>query len=182
MFGPLATLEDIKTHFALMAAAQCEEPGLSELDHALQCAAALKATAPEDEELQIAGLLHDVASGHCSESAHGEIGGRAVRELFGQRIGELVRLHVSAKRYLVATDPQYRANLSRVSTHTLVLQGGAMMPQELALFESEPYWRAALTLRRADEAAKKVGRAVPGVDAWLPLLQRVTARRMNATD
>ena len=36
------------------------EVGLSELDHGLQCAYELSCTRPDDEELQIAGLVHDI--------------------------------------------------------------------------------------------------------------------------
>ncbi|MGD0189165.1 MAG: HD domain-containing protein [Rhizomicrobium sp.] len=169
-------LDDLETVFAAMAEMQCEEPGLSELDHALQCAAELRAVTPDDEELQIAGLLHDIGSGRCTSSLHGAVGGRAIRPLLGARIADLVRLHVDAKRYLVTTDPAYAANLSRVSVHTLGLQGGAMSAAEIASFESERCWSDALMLRRADERAKTPGRGVPGIESWLPVLRRVAQR------
>lgn len=176
MIVPFETLADVESHFTIMAQSECEEPGFSELEHALQCAAELKAMAPGDEALQIAGLLHDVASGHCKSSEHGEAGAGAVLGLFGERVAALVRLHVPAKRYLVSTDAAYRAKLSEVSTHTLSLQGGTMTPEEIANFESEPFWRDALRLRHADEAAKTIGRSVPGVESWLPVLRRAALR------
>jgi predicted HD phosphohydrolase len=167
------TLGDIEAALASMASMQCEEPGLSELDHALQCAAELKMIAPDDDELQIAGLLHDIASGRCASSHHGDVGGRAVRTILGERIADLVRLHVDAKRYLVTMDASYGANLSPVSVHTLKLQGGTMSAAEIASFEQERHWRDALTLRRADERAKTPSRSVPGIESWQPVLHRV---------
>ncbi len=148
-----------------------EGPGITELDHGLQCAAELKAVAPDDVELQLAGLVHDVGHGRVHIRDHAWAGAEAVRPVLGDRIAELTGLHIDAKRYLVTTDPAYRACLSPVSIETLALQGGDMTPAEVARFEAWPNWRAALDLRRADEAAKTPGRDVPGLDAWLPALR-----------
>src|SRR2546430_3711365 len=80
------------------------------LDHGLQCAAVLASQFPDDEELQVAGLVHDV--GHRiapgASARHGVIAAEAVRELLGPRVAALVELHVPAKRYLVTVDPSYR--------------------------------------------------------------------------
>src|SRR5260370_7706066 len=38
-----------------------DEPDVDGLAHALQCGAALRATRPDDAELAVAGLVHDVA-------------------------------------------------------------------------------------------------------------------------
>ena len=167
-FDRLPTLE---RHLERMADEQCEEPGLSELDHGLQCAAELKAAAPKDVELQIAGLLHDVAHGPAYAETHHLVGAEAIRGLLGDRVAQLVALHVEAKRYLVSTDPAYRARLSPVSIQTLALQGGDMSDEEVAAFEAQSAWRDGLMLRRADEAAKTPGRVVPGLQAWLPILR-----------
>ena len=167
-FGDLFSLQ---AHLAGMAAAPCEEPGLSELDHGLQCAAELKAVAPEDLELQIAGLLHDVAYGDSYNRIHHRVGADALRDIFGDRVAQLVCLHVDAKRYLVSTDPTYRARLSPVSIATLARQGGDMSAEEIAAFETEDHWRDGLKLREADEAAKTPGRSVPGLESWLPILR-----------
>ena len=91
----------------------------------------------------------------------------------GDRIAELVTLHIPAKRYLVTTDPTHRANLSPLSIHTLGIQGGDMTPTEVKAFESGRYWRDAVRLRRADEAAKVPGRTVPDLDYWRPALRAV---------
>lgn len=145
------------------------------LDHGLQCAHELAAVAPADEELQVAGLVHDV--GHAIEGwhalDHGEVAAGYVRPLLGDRVARLVALHVPAKRYLVATDGSYE--VSAGSARSLALQGGGMDPDEVTAFERDPDAAAATTLRRADEAAKVVGRSVPGLDRWAPVVGRVAA-------
>jgi len=143
------------------------------LDHGLQCAHELARVAPDDEELQVAGLVHDL--GHAIEGwhavDHGEVGGAYVEALLGARVARTVALHVPAKRYLVATDAAYE--LSDGSVRSLELQGGAMSAAEVARFEQDPNAADAATLRRADEAAKVIGRLVPGLDHWHPVVARV---------
>ncbi len=172
-----ADLEALEAHLAKMAAEPCEDCGLSELEHGLQCAAELKAAAPEDVELQAAGLLHDVAYGQSYAETHHRVGADALLDLFGKRVGQLVALHVDAKRYLVTTDPTYRSRLSPVSVETLALQGGVMSAEEIAAFEAEDHWRDGLKLRKADEAAKTPGRSVPGLDTWRPILRALAGSR-----
>jgi predicted HD phosphohydrolase len=169
-FADLAALE---AHLRAMAEAPGEAPGLSELDHALQCAAELKQAWPDDVELQVAGLVHDV--GHARGHVHHRAGAAAVRPILGERVAQLVYLHVDAKRYLVTTDQAYRARLSPVSVHTLALQGGDMDEGEIAAFEAQAHWRDGLKLRAADEAAKTPGREVPGLEVWLPALRAVAS-------
>ena len=49
----LATLDEVEACLIGMGAVRCEMDGLSELDHALQCADVLNATAPGDVALQV---------------------------------------------------------------------------------------------------------------------------------
>ena len=107
--------------------------------------------------------------------AHGEIGAAFVRILLGDRVAQLTALHVPAKRYLVATDPAYGRRLSDGSTVSLAMQGGAMTPEEVKAFEANPHGVDAASLRRADEAAKVIGRTVPDLDAWVSALESVAA-------
>ena len=82
-----------------------ETDGLSELDHGLQCAFELARARPDDGELHVAGLVHDI--GHRfgpDERPRRASGGRQVRRLLGDRVAGLVEAHVPAKRYLVTTD------------------------------------------------------------------------------
>ena len=146
-------------------------------EHGLQCAYELQQRVPDDLELQVAGLVHDVAHRITTEAMHGVVGAEIVRPLFGDRVASLVKLHVDAKRYLVTVDPEYRSTLSTESVHTLSLQGGDMDATERVAFEAEPDADDALVLRRADEAAKVEGRDVPGLDHWEAILRRVALTR-----
>ncbi|MET7313390.1 HD domain-containing protein [Streptomyces sp. NPDC005134] len=132
------------------------------LDHGLQVAAVLAERHPDDEELQVAGLVHDI--GHHllpgDEAGHGEHAAAAVVGLLGARVARLVALHISAKRYLAATDAHLV--LSPESARTLGCQGGVMTSEEAAVFEADPDSTAAIALRRADDAGKVVGPARAG--------------------
>lgn len=167
------SVEDLQLVLTAMALRPCESPGLSELDHALQCAAELKITAPDDLSLQVAGLVHDVAHGRCHIRDHGKVGADAVRRLLGERVAALVQRHVAAKRYLVTMDDDYRLRLSKTSIETFDLQGGLMTAAELADFSIDPYKNDAIRIREADDAAKTPGRVVPGLDTWLEPIRKV---------
>lgn len=172
------SIEDLEAFLETSGSVPIGEPGLVELDHSLQCAAELEAVAPHDVELQIAGLVHDVCHGQCHIRTHDIVGAEAVRGLLGHRIAELIRLHVTAKRYLITTDPAYGDILSPVSTGTLALQGGVMTPEEVAEFEAHPFARDAIVLRKADDAAKVPGRVVPGLDHWRKRLRQVASAQV----
>lgn len=145
------------------------------LDHDRQCAELLREWLPDDEELQVAGLVHDI--GHHlvpgDDAGHGRTGADAVRALLGNRVARLVELHVTAKRYLAAKDSTHA--LSASSKRTLLAQGGPMTTDEAAAFESDPEFEAAIILRRADDAGKVVGLTVHSLDWWRPVVERVAA-------
>ena len=147
------------------------------LAHSLQCAHELEERAPDDTELQVAGLVHDLGHvlGDFHTVDHGEVGGAWIEPLLGERVARLTVLHVPAKRYLVATDAEYAAELSDGSALSLEFQGGAMTPDEARAFGADPHGPDAATLRRADEAAKVIGRVVPGLDHWAPVVRAVAA-------
>ncbi len=145
---------------------------LSQLDHGLQCADLLRMAHPDDVELQLAGLLHDV--GHVlapgRADAHGIVGRAWLQPLLGERVGALIELHVPAKRYLVTVDPSYRAQLSAGSVTTLAEQGGPLGARSLGDLDDEPHFRDAIALRRADERAKTAGLDSGRIDDWVPVL------------
>jgi predicted HD phosphohydrolase len=144
--------------------------GLSALDHGLQCAFELARSRPEDVELQVAGLVHDVGHAFGPADEHGRLGAACARDALGDRVATLVEAHVVAKRYLVTTDATYRSRLSESSVLTLALQGGALTPRDAAVFASSSHAADAVELRRADDAAKVPGRVVPPLEAWVPTL------------
>lgn len=158
---------------------QRREP-VTALAHALQCAQ-LAESAGAEPALVAAALLHDI--GHLladgSDDADDGHELRAVPFLaaaFGPAVVEPVRLHVRAKRYLVASDPAYAHGLTPASRHSLALQGGAMGADEMRAFVDHPYAQAALQLRRWDDAAKQPARATPPLGAFLPLLRGLQRR------
>ncbi len=174
--SPFRTVDELASHLEVLSGTPSADAlGLSELDHAVQCAAVLVTTGPDDLELAVAGLVHDI--GHSlptsTPGTHGALGADAIRPLLGERVARLVAAHVEAKRYLVAVEPGYLHRLTGESVRTLALQGGAMAPAEIAAFAGTPWRAAALRLRTADEAAKDPGRPAPGLATWLPALRRL---------
>ena len=173
---------------ALYAGADASTPydeQVTELEHALQ-AAALAEASGASPALVAAALLHDV--GHLllrdfqpigealeHDARHELAGASHLRRVFGREVAEPVRLHVAAKRYLVATDPGYGERLSPSSVRSLAVQGGAMGPEEIAAFEAEPGSPGAVALRRWDDEAKVPGLSVPDFDHYRGLLERIEA-------
>jgi predicted HD phosphohydrolase len=146
------------------------------LEHALQTAALLRRRRPEDAELAVAGLVHDI--GHLlpgvDDAGHAAAGAAAVRGALGERVAGLVGLHVEAKRYLAGGEGGYGVSLSDDSVASMVRQGGAMGVDEREAFHEVVWARDALVLRRADDAGKVAGLAVDGLDAWRPVLREVS--------
>jgi predicted HD phosphohydrolase len=171
-----STLDELVEVLASLAGDPGELCGLSELDHGLQCACELALAHPDDDVLQVAGLVHDVGHRFGDDAGHGVLGAAFVRPVLGERVATLVELHVPAKRMLVAVDPSYRERLSGVSVASLELQGGPLTAAGVDRFGSSRWAADALELRRADDRAKEPARPVPGLEAWLPLLAGVAAR------
>lgn len=145
------------------------------LAHSLQCVALLAERAPDDLDLQAAGLVHDVGTllEPGRPATHARTGAIAVRGLLGARVATLVEGHDQAKRYLVATDAAYRSRLSDTSIMTLEHQGGAMRAEEITTFEGDDAFVSLVALRRADDDAKVRGAAVAPLDTWTGLLETV---------
>ncbi len=160
-----------------------DEEAVDELDHALQSAArAIEDGA--DDELVLAAALHDLAhSPQFDEAAarrHDETARQWLTVRFGERVGWLAGQHVAAKRYLVATDPAYRAGLTATSVLSLDAQGGAAVDADLV---AHPWWPDAVRLRRYDDAAKDPsarheGRAAT-IDDVLTVAERVIRQGLS---
>ena len=159
---------------------------VSQLQHALQCAA-LAHDSGAGPELVAAALLHDVGRSPVVLNEvgvgrdHGEIARRWLAPLVGDRVAWLAQGHVPAKRYLVATDPDYERALSDTSRRTLERQGGPMSPEEVAEFEGHPGWRDAVALRRWDDLGKDPETEVPPLEAYVAVVEAVVgaARAQN---
>ncbi|THD65954.1 HD domain-containing protein [Phenylobacterium sp.] len=138
--------------------------GVSQLDHALQCAQ-LAAADGAGDSLVAAALLHDL--GHLLEAdeaqaletddRHEVHGAAALRGLFGPAVTQPIALHVAAKRYLCATEAGYESALSAASRQTLKLQGGPFSERQARRFEAVAHFADAVRLRRYDEGGKLDG-------------------------
>jgi predicted HD phosphohydrolase len=156
---------------------------VTQLEHALQTSAILRRDQPHDAELAVAGLVHDL--GQLLPDAHDEThaadGAAAVQAALGERVAGIVALHVEAKRYLVATDGNYKDRLAGDSVVSLDRQGGAFTSGEVAAFLARPWAGDAVTLRRADDGGKVVrGLGVHALDQWVSLLREVSEKSGGA--
>ena len=159
---------------------------VSVTEHGLQAAHFAQA-AGASPSLVLAALLHDI--GHLVEdvpsdlsdwtvdAGHERVGGHWLAGRFPAAVSEPVRLHVPAKRYLLATDPDYFAKLSPASVVTLRLQGGPMSRREAARFETERYHRDAVLVRRCDDQGKVAGLETPGLLDYRTLIEEWSARK-----
>lgn len=157
---------------------------VSALEHALQCAQ-LAEWAHADIGLVAAALLHDFGQlldgaadeGESDDESDDHHETRALSLLagggFGAEVLEPIRLHVQAKRFLVASDESYADGLSVASVHSLALQGGRMNAEERLLFLARPHASRALQLRRWDDLAKIPGKRTPPLAHYLNLLDDV---------
>ena len=152
------------------------------MDHGLQAAYFARARSAPDA-LVAAALLHDIGhliepvpdqiSDWTSDAGHERCGARWLAGHFGTEVSEPVRLHVPAKRYLCATDPEYFRQLSAASVITLKLQGGPMSASEVAAFEAEAHWREAIALRQCDDQGKIAGFKAPDFESYRLLIDQL---------
>jgi predicted HD phosphohydrolase len=135
---------------------------VSQCEHAMQSAQWVNRRT-DDDWLVGSALLHDI--GHqvgvtldlpqttWGVLDHENIGADFLKGSgMDERVCESVRMHVNAKRYMVASNPDYV--LSDASQNTLVEQGGPMTPEEMDEFRKLPMFSYYKFLRAADEQAK----------------------------
>ncbi len=164
------------------AGAYFGEP-VSQLEHALQAAHFAQQEGASDV-LIVAALLHDI--GHLLDNSpediahqgidthHEEVGLVWLEQRFGPEVSQPVHLHVAAKRYLCATDPEYLNDLSPASALSLSLQGGPMSHSEIQEFEQHPFFREAVRLRRWDDKSKVEHFETPPLPAYAPLINALS--------
>lgn len=158
-------------------------------EHMLQAATLAQREAAPDV-LIAAALLHDI--GHFTDAfaeqafargvdqRHDRTGAQLLEPFFPAVVTACAGLHVTAKRYLCATDPAYFGDLSAASVKTLTMQGGPMADEERAAFEANPYHRQAIRVRRWDDGGKVAGAKTPTFADFAPLLQRLVDRHAAA--
>jgi phosphonate degradation associated HDIG domain protein len=153
---------------------------INQLEHALQTAL-LAEQAGADASLIVASLLHDY--GHLIHNVgedvfksgiddrHEILGAEKLSAYFGDAVTMPIRMHVEAKRYLCAIDPQYMKNLSPASTWSLEVQGGPFTATERDEFIQRPFAAEAARLRRWDESAKIYGLQTPNLEHFRPYVE-----------
>lgn len=188
--SPIDTLiDDLEVIFRERGAHRYEiggaAAGVTQLEHALQCAA-LAEQAQAGDALVVAALLHDLGHliqgddgelDHHKDDVHQYIALPFLRRAFGPEVLEPIRLHVDAKRYLCAVDRAYFDALSPGSRRSLALQGGPFDAAQASAFIQRPYANDAVALRRWDDRAKQPGAAVPPFAAYRALLRAVALER-----
>ncbi|MCF8468184.1 MAG: HD domain-containing protein [Sneathiella sp.] len=138
------------------------------------------------EELIVAALLHDI--GHFTnefpdnaaelgiDSHHDRAGAAVLAPFFPKIVTDCVRHHVSAKRYLCATDPEYFGRLSDASVLSLKLQGGPMTAHAAEKFAKNSDIDAIVLVRKWDDEGKVPGKETESFAYFAPMLQRVIDR------
>jgi phosphonate degradation associated HDIG domain protein len=159
-------------------AAYLGEP-VSQTEHAIQTAAVAESRGASPT-LVVAALLHDLghlvhgmaddAADHGIDTVHEEAGARWLAQWFPPEVTEPVRLHVAAKRYLCAVEPDYLARLSPASVHSLDLQGGPLSADEVAVFEATPHAMDAVEVRRCDDIGKCPDLAIAAVEHYRAMI------------
>jgi phosphonate degradation associated HDIG domain protein len=153
---------------------------VTQLEHALQCAELARQNNASDE-LITASLLHDIghllhnlpddASDNGIDDMHELLGNKFLQNYFTPAAVEPVRLHVQAKRYLCAVDPDYYETLSEPSKISLQFQGGIMNKEEVVLFEQNEFYKQAVDLRRWDDLAKDANLTSPSIETFINAIE-----------
>lgn len=156
---------------------------VNQREHMLQCAK-LAEDAGDTPAMIAAALLHDVgqflegagdaAEAHGHDAAHERLGEVFLSQWFPEEVTAPIFLHVAAKRYLCAVEPGYMEDLSGASALSLSLQGGPFDEAECRTFETHPFFKEAIRLRRYDDAGKQPGMATPDIDHYVAILNMAT--------
>lgn len=173
------SVDEIIRLYEERGAAMYGSEAVSQLEHALQCAALAMGEDAADE-LVAAALLHDL--GHLVtdlplrierdvDDVHQYLAVPFLRGTFPDAVIEPIRLHVDAKRYLCRAESSYWAGLSPASRHSLELQGGVFNGIAADRFLAKPYAWDAVRVRRWDDLAKTPGLRTPSIREMEPVLR-----------
>jgi predicted HD phosphohydrolase len=173
--------------FGLFETAKAQEylgEDITLIEHMVQCGDLAKSSRAPDW-LVVAALLHDV--GHIlipdaqeaqdagSDRHHDEVGASWLALRFPNNVVQAVKLDVDAKKYLVATNPEYFEKLSDASKATLKIQGGAFSARECEDFLRQDFADEAVQLRLWDDAAKVRGMSDATLDRFRDVIEKVAS-------
>ena len=183
-YEPMAISTTLTELFEQRGDSQYGGEQVTQLQHALQCAQLAEQTGATTDQI-VAALLHDIghllhdlpedAPDQGIDDHHENRGNAYLKKRFPASVCEPVRLHVAAKRYLCAVDEDYYGKLSEASVQSLKLQGGPMSPDDIQVFESGPFWKEAVELRRWDDMAKQIDLPTPTLEHYLPLADEISS-------
>ena len=111
----------------------------------------------------------DALVNEMKNGKHEEVGFKFLKKYFIKEVLGPIKYHVKAKRYLARNDKYFRL-LSKASKVSLKLQGGIMNKRESKQFEKNEFFEEAVKLRKFDEAAKKFGLKIKGINEYKNLL------------
>jgi len=182
----MTIVEDLIALYDGPSASRLYDEAVTELEHALQCAA-LAVRAGATDALTAAALLHDVGHLLLADNValtdeltvdrhHESAGARYLAPHFPPSVTAPIALHVEAKRYLCASEPGYLASLSPSSVRSLALQGGPMDEHEAAAFERQPGFADSVAVRRWDDQGKIAGLDVSEFRRHVPMLGSLVTR------
>ena len=148
---------------------------ITQIQHMAQTAKLAK-DAKSDKNIIVACFLHDI--GHLIDKDnmfninieyimkndinygvknHELVGAKLCKILdLPELVCDLVANHISAKRYLVSIDQDYKKTLSEASLITLEAQGGTMTIDEIIDYERNPNYKLYVQMRLWDDAAKNI--------------------------
>jgi phosphonate degradation associated HDIG domain protein len=174
-------IEKIRSIFEERGSEQYGTEAVTQLQHALQ-SGQLAEESGAPESLVVSALLHDI--GHIFKATslpescvdnlddkHEFVANAWIKAHFGPEVADPIRLHVVAKRYLCTKYPKYETKLSPTSFKSYHDQGGPMSPEEMTQFESEPFYKEALELRKWDDLAKAQDKVTPPFSHFIPALE-----------
>ena len=129
----------------------------------------------------VAALLHDIGriinpddreiTDSGRDAKHEEVAHEFLEAWFSPEVTMPIKLHVAAKRYLVATDPTYSKKVSPGSMRSMSGQGDVLTESEAAAFIEQPYAREGVTLRRWDDRAKSPDAQTPPFEHFIPYIK-----------
>ncbi len=177
--------DEIQSLFETAKAKEYLGEDITLIEHMVQCGDLAKLNRAPDW-LVVAALLHDL--GHIlipdaqeaqdagSDRHHDEVGASWLAQRFPSNVVQAVKLHVDAKKYLVATNPEYFEKLSDSSKKTLGIQGGAFSAKECEEFLRQDFANEAIQLRLWDDAAKVRGMSDASLDRFRHEIQKVASQ------
>jgi putative nucleotidyltransferase with HDIG domain len=192
--NPLQTATKIISFYQKYGEADYIGEAITQNSHMIQASMLAEEIKPDDTEFILAAFLHDI--GHLlafdSNKKIDTMGGYGIKDHenlgaeyllkhgFSTRVANLVRNHVSAKRYLCSTDPSYYDKLSPASQHTFQKQGSYLSSDEIKSYEEDPLHKDYCQLRLIDDQAKLTDVSLKPLSHYQTMIENYLLDRYSA--